>query len=87
MLADLRRARYGTLLACHILRLWAAQRNPTEIAAMLFCSRSTVYFGDSKSHNPDWEAWLSEHRPGWRIEVKNRPEGGTGFPRYRNAGW
>jgi len=43
MLADLRRARYGTLLACHILLLCAAQRNPTEIAAMLFCSRSTVY--------------------------------------------
>lgn len=41
--ATLRRARYGYLLACHILLLCAAQRTPTEIAAVLFCSRSTVY--------------------------------------------
>lgn len=43
MLAELRRARYGYLLALHILLLCAAQRSPTEIAAVLFCSRSTVY--------------------------------------------
>ena len=43
MRAELRRARYGYLLALHILLLCAAQRSPTEIAAMLFCSRSTVY--------------------------------------------
>ena len=43
MLAALRRARYGYLLALHILLLWAAGRNPTEIAAVLFCSRSSVY--------------------------------------------
>jgi len=43
MLAELRRARYGELLALHILLLCAAQRSPTEIAAVLFCSRSTVY--------------------------------------------
>jgi putative transposase len=24
-------------------------------------------------------AWLKEHRPGWRIEVKKRPVGSTGF--------
>jgi hypothetical protein len=42
MLAALRRARYGYLLALHILLLCAAQRRPTEIAAVLFCSRSTV---------------------------------------------
>ena len=39
----LRRARYGYLLAFHILLLCAAGRNPTEIAAFLFCSRSSVY--------------------------------------------
>ena len=39
----LRRARYGYLLAFHILLLCAAGRTPTEIAAFLFCSRSSVY--------------------------------------------
>ena len=43
MLAALRRARYGYLLALHIVLLCAAGRNPTEIAAVLFCSRSSVY--------------------------------------------
>jgi transposase len=43
MLAEVRRARYGYLLALHILLLCAAQRTPTEIAAVLFCSRSSVY--------------------------------------------
>lgn len=43
MLAALRRARYGYLLALHILLLCAAGRNPTEIADVLFCSRSSVY--------------------------------------------
>jgi transposase len=43
ILAEVRCARYGYLLALHILLLCAAQRTPTEIAAVLFCSRSTVY--------------------------------------------
>jgi transposase len=43
LLAEVRRVRYGHLLALHILLLCAAQRSPTEIAAVLFCSRSTVY--------------------------------------------
>jgi putative transposase len=43
MRAILRRARYGYLLAFHILLLCAAGRNPTEIAACLLCSRSSVY--------------------------------------------
>jgi hypothetical protein len=38
-----RRTRYGSLLACHLLLLCAAGRNPTELAALLFCSRSSVY--------------------------------------------
>jgi len=42
MLAELRRARYGYLLALHLLLLCAAGRSPTEIAAVLFCSRSSV---------------------------------------------
>ena len=43
MRAILRRARYGYLLAFHIIRRCAAGRTPTEIAAFLFCSRSSVY--------------------------------------------
>jgi putative transposase len=43
MLAVLRRARYGYLLALHILLLCVVRRNPTVIAAVLFCSRSSVY--------------------------------------------
>jgi hypothetical protein len=43
MLAELRRARYGYLLALHSLLLCAAGRSPTEIAAVLFCGRSSVY--------------------------------------------
>jgi transposase len=43
MLTVLRRARYGYLLALHIVLLCAAGRNPTDIAAVLFCSRSSVY--------------------------------------------
>src|SRR5712692_7835834 len=43
MLAALRRASYGYLLALHVLLLCAAGRNPTDIAAFLFCSRSSVY--------------------------------------------
>ena len=43
MLAVLRRARYGYLLALHVLLLCAAGRTPLEIAACLFCSRASVY--------------------------------------------
>ena len=41
-LAALRRARYGDLLAFHGLLRWAAGRNPTDLAAFLCCSRSSV---------------------------------------------
>ena len=39
MLAALRRARYGYLLALPGLLLCAAGRHPTELAAFLCCSR------------------------------------------------
>jgi transposase len=42
--------------------------------------RLTVIFGDSKYQSHTLQAWLSEHRPGWRMEVKKRPDGSTGFP-------
>jgi putative transposase len=43
MRAALRRARDGYLLALHVLLLCAAGHTPTEIATVLFCSRSSVY--------------------------------------------
>jgi transposase len=43
ILAAIRRRRYGYELAWHIVLLCAAHRSPTEISAVLFCSRSTVY--------------------------------------------
>jgi transposase len=43
MLAVRRRARYGYLLARHIVLVCAAGRTPTTIAAVLCCSRSSVY--------------------------------------------
>jgi transposase len=43
MRAELRRARYGYLLALHVLLLCVAGRTPSEVASVLFCSRSSVY--------------------------------------------
>jgi transposase len=43
MRAELRRARYGDLLALHLLLRCAAGRTPSEVASVLFCSRSSVY--------------------------------------------
>jgi DDE superfamily endonuclease len=43
MLAALRRARYGSLLALHIMLWCAAGRTPPAIAAILFGARSSVY--------------------------------------------
>ena len=43
MLSQLRQARYGYLLSLHILLLCARGRTPTQIAACLLCSRSSVY--------------------------------------------
>ena len=43
MLAELRHARRGDVLALHVLLLCAGGRTPTEIATFLFCSRTSVY--------------------------------------------
>lgn len=43
MLKELRAARYGYLLALHILLLCAQGHVPSEIATVLFCSRSSIY--------------------------------------------
>ena len=41
--------------------------------------RLQTIFADSKYHNPALEDWLAKNRPGWRLEVKVRPEGTKGF--------
>ena len=43
MLVALRRARYGYVLGLHLVWWCAAGRHPTDIAAVLCCSRSSVY--------------------------------------------
>ena len=43
VLAQLRAARYGRLLSLHVLLLLHHGYSPTQIAACLFCSRSSVY--------------------------------------------
>jgi putative transposase len=41
--------------------------------------RLVTIFADQKYHNHDLDTWMAEHRAGWRIEVKVRPEGTKGF--------
>ena len=41
--------------------------------------RLVTIFADQKYHNHNLEAWMAEHRAGWRIEVKTRPTGTKGF--------
>src|SRR5512144_1638169 len=60
MLAAVRHARYGYLLAVHILLLCATQRSPTEIAAVLFCSRSTVYRVVRAYRAGQWDKFSAE---------------------------
>ena len=45
--------------------------------------RLETIFGDNKYHNHDLQAWMVTHRPTWRLEVKLRPEGSTGFTPLR----
>ena len=60
MLTELRRARYGYLLAVQILLLCAAQRTPTEIAAVLCCSRTTVYRVVAAYRAGQWDGLAAE---------------------------
>ena len=41
--------------------------------------RLVTIFADQKYHNHALDAWMAEHRAGWRIEVKVRPAGTRGF--------
>ena len=51
----------------------AAPKLLAQIDAQAF-PRLQVIFGDRKYHNYDLEKWLAQERPGWRIEVKLRPD-------------
>ncbi len=66
MLSDLRQARYGSLLGLHILLLCARGYNPTEIAASLLCSRSSVYRAVAAYQR-------GEFSTGWSQEAKEVP--------------
>src|SRR5262245_35278602 len=46
--------------------------------------RLETIFGDNKYHNHALQAWMATHRPMWRLEVKTRPEGSTGFTPLRH---
>lgn len=54
----------------------------TQVNPQAFPRLETL-FGDSKYHTHALEEWLAKKRPGWRIEVKARPEGSTGFTPVR----
>jgi putative transposase len=41
--------------------------------------RLKTIFADNKYHNHSLQAWMTEHRPAWQIEVKTRPEAARGF--------
>ena len=41
--------------------------------------RLVTIFADQKYHNHALDAWMAEHRVGWRLEVKARPAGTKGF--------
>ena len=41
-------------------------------------------FGDPTYHTHARDAWVADKRPGWRLAVKPRPPGNTGFTPVRN---
>jgi putative transposase len=43
------------------------------------CPRLTKIWADNKYHNHNLNEWLAEHRPHWKLEIKSRPEGASGF--------
>lgn len=73
ILAAIRRARYRYVLALHILLLCAAQRSPTEIAAVLFCSRSTVYRVVKAYRAGQWAGLAGEEEAGAEGRFRRLP--------------
>ncbi len=56
----------------------AAPRVLDQVSQEEFPRLETI-FGDNKYHNKSLQAWLEKERPGWKVEVKSRPEGSCGF--------
>ena len=56
----------------------AAPRVLDQVSQEDFPRLETI-FGDNKYHNKGLQAWLEKERPGWKVEVKSRPEGSRGF--------
>lgn len=56
----------------------AASRVMEQVSQEDFPRLETI-FGDNKYHNKSFHAWLNKERPGWKVEVKSRPEGSQGF--------
>ncbi len=75
LLRELRQARYGHLLAIHILLLCAAGKNPTEISDFLFCSRSSVYRSVNayRAGELDWQRddRLSPRLSRWQRKIRS----------------
>jgi putative transposase len=53
------------------------------LSSVTACPRLETIFGDNKYHNDALQAWMATHRPMWRLAVKTRPEGSTGFTPLR----
>jgi putative transposase len=45
--------------------------------------RLQTIFGDNKYRNHSLNAWLTEHRPPWKVEIQSRPEGASKFEPVR----
>lgn len=45
--------------------------------------RLKMIFGDNKYRNKRLQAWLIKERPGWEVEVTQRPKGSQGFTPVR----
>jgi transposase len=69
---QLRPARYGHLLAVHILLLCAQGRTPTEIAAVLFCSRSSVYRTVEAFRRGQWDLGGTNEDPAEEAGARKR---------------
>jgi transposase len=74
ILAPLRQARYGQLLSLPILLLLHHGYSPTQIAACLFCSRSSVYRGLAvwRSGTLNWTAPAHLPRSCWGQALADR---------------
>ena len=48
--------------------------------------RLSTIFADRKSHHHDLDAWMAQHRVGWRLEAQTRPEGTKGFTPLEKRG-